>query len=96
MSSHSDPFIGSDGGVQFSVGTSPATVIGGSCGGGGLFGAQTPTKKQQACNVVHHATGLKDDTNVKMVTGGVIALAAFFLGRFIFNKLLRVNVKLRR
>lgn len=96
MSSHSDVFRDADDSIQFSVGTSPATVIGGVGGVGGPFGAQTPSKKMRACNVIHQMTGVKEDTNVKMLTGGVIALAAFFLGRFIFNKLLKVNVKLRR
>lgn len=90
---HMDAFQSADGGIQFQIG-SPATVVGGCAGGGS--GSNGPSKKHMACTAIHHLTGVKEDTNVKMLTGAVLGLLGFFVVRWIMKNLIKVDLKIRR
>lgn len=88
---HMDPLIGQDGGVEFRVGA-PCTVVGGIVNSDGE--SKATQAKKAACQAVHSVTGFSD-TNSKMCAGALIALAAFFLGKYVLKKFLKISIRRR-
>lgn len=70
-----NPVMNADGSVQFN--TPPVGTVMGGCN------QQQASKAEQAVQMVHQITGVKDDTNVKILTGIIVGVLVVYLMKYL-------------